>query len=53
MTEATGVSDILNPPAPTTPEAAAQRLAELDASPDFLARVKSGDTAAFQERGKL
>jgi hypothetical protein len=48
-----GVSEIINPPAPTTPEAAATRMAEMDADPAFRDRVKNGDTAAYAEREKL
>jgi len=54
MSEATpGVSDVLNPPAPTDPQAAALRMAEMDASPAFKERVKNGDISAYAEREQL
>jgi hypothetical protein len=53
MTDQPGASNILSPPAPVSPEAAAARMAELDATPAFQERVKAGDAKAFEERTEL
>jgi len=50
---APGVSDVLNPPAPVTPEAASAKMAELDASPEFKERLKNGDISAYAQREEL
>jgi hypothetical protein len=45
-----GVSPIVN--APLTPEAAAQRMIDLKADPEFMRRVEARDPAAFEDYNK-
>ena len=54
MSELTpGVTQIINPEPPATPEAAAAAMKALDESPDFQKRVAARDPAAFVERERL
>jgi hypothetical protein len=54
MTELTpGVSQIINPPPPTDPAGAMQRIEQLKSDPAFQDRIKALDPGAFKEHETL